>query len=395
MRIGILFSPIDPKAGGSFTFVSQILEAIVEHSRESENQFVFISTDFRGFSNISQSDEVLKLSGFRTSRILALQAAVKSVSKFALRKGIIDFAAIRGYAINRKLQKAGIEMVWSLEPLSFPLAIPFVTTLWDIQHRVTPYFPEVSSQDDQWIKRERAVSRVLRQAALILVGTQRGASEIVNAYGVDTQRIFVSPFPAPENNFSAGIARSTIQFVYPAQFWPHKNHVTLIRAFGLARERTGMDLQLVLSGSDKGTKKNLLSLTRELGLESCINFPGFVSRAELITLYRNSGMMLFPTFCGPDNLPPLEAMAFGCPVAVSDIPGAREQFGEAALYFNPNSAEELAEVIISASQNPAGTAERVSAGLALCELRTSKAYVRNCVAQIESFSAVIANKIVK
>ena len=151
MRIGILFSPVNPRAGGSFTFVDQILRAIVAHSKNSKDEFVFISNNFSGLFDISTGIETVKLHNFRVARFLALGAAANAVIKFLIRKGVIDFAAIRGYAINQKLHKSNIDIVWSLEPMSFPLAIPYVTTLWDIQHRITPFFPEVSSEDDQWI----------------------------------------------------------------------------------------------------------------------------------------------------------------------------------------------------------------------------------------------------
>jgi glycosyltransferase involved in cell wall biosynthesis len=394
LRIGILFSPVNPTAGGSFTFVDQILRAILEHSKNSNDEFVFISNDFNDLSDISAGIETVKLHNFRVARVLALGAAVKAVIKFLLRKGVIDFAAIRGYAINRKLHKSNIDIVWSLEPMSFPLAIPYVTTLWDIQHRITPFFPEVSSEDDQWIKRERSVSRVLRQASLILVGTQRGSEEIRNAYGLEPQRILVSPFPAPKNNLVKMPKRDPFLFIYPAQFWPHKNHITLVRAFKLARERTGLDLRLVLSGSDKGTKKNVTISVQELELTHCVDFVGFISKEELLDLYSSARMLLFPTFFGPDNLPPLEAMSFHCPIAVSEIPGAKEQLGDAALYFDPNSAEELAQIIVNASQDSEGSRDFVEKGLLLCGQRTPQEYVQNTVARIQSFETALSNRII-
>jgi len=49
--------------------------------------------------------------------------------------------------------------------------------------------------------------------------------------------------------------------------------------------------------------------------------------------------MIMPTFFGPTNIPPLEAIAVGCPVAVSNIYGMPHQLGDAALYFNPTRVE--------------------------------------------------------
>ena len=82
LRIGILFSPVNPTAGGSFTFVDQILRALVAHSKNSKDEFVFISNNFSGLSDISSGIETVKLHNFRVARFLALGAAVNAVIKF-------------------------------------------------------------------------------------------------------------------------------------------------------------------------------------------------------------------------------------------------------------------------------------------------------------------------
>jgi glycosyltransferase involved in cell wall biosynthesis len=63
-------------------------------------------------------------------------------------------------------------------------------------------------------------------------------------------------------------------------------------------------------------------------------------------LYKNAFALAYMTLFGPDNLPPLEAFALGCPVLASDISGAREQLGNAALFVNPTNPQEIAEAIL-------------------------------------------------
>jgi len=70
-------------------------------------------------------------------------------------------------------------------------------------------------------------------------------------------------------------------------------------------------------------------------------FLGFVKRRELIALYKNAFAMTFATFVGPDNIPPLEAMALRCPVVSSTYKGAKEQLKDAALFFDPLNENEL------------------------------------------------------
>jgi glycosyltransferase involved in cell wall biosynthesis len=72
---------------------------------------------------------------------------------------------------------------------------------------------------------------------------------------------------------------------------------------------------------------------------------GFISIEELKWLYLHSLGLIMPTCLGPTNMPPLEALALGCPVAVSDIPGHHEQLGENAIYFNPFKIDEISAAI--------------------------------------------------
>ena len=73
--------------------------------------------------------------------------------------------------------------------------IPFAVTVWDLQHRNNPWFPEVSELYE-WDNRERR-GKILRRASLIYTGTQQGREEIVSYYQVPPERIKVLPFATP------------------------------------------------------------------------------------------------------------------------------------------------------------------------------------------------------
>jgi glycosyltransferase involved in cell wall biosynthesis len=241
------------------------------------------------------------------------------------------------------------------------------------------------------MKRERTNKRELGQASLIVTGTLRGASEISKAYGVEADRIIISPFPVAKPSHKSHLKRDPMLFFYPAQFWPHKNHITLLHAFAAAKNQTNLDLRLVLCGSDKGNEAHVQRYVRNLNLEANVEIKGFVSNEELRELYLSAGMMLFPSFFGPDNLPPLEAMSYGCPVAVADVPGAREQLGDAARFFAPNSVSELAKVISSAATQPEKNLEKVSKGSLLASERNPERYVATVLDRIFELETIIWN----
>ena len=72
---------------------------------------------------------------------------------------------------------------------------------------------------------------------------------------------------------------------------------------------------------------------------------GFVSDENITYLYRHAVGLIMPSYFGPTNIPPLEAMALGCPVAVSNKYAMPEQVGRAGLLFHPDSPEEMADCI--------------------------------------------------
>lgn len=250
---------------------------------------------------------------------------------------------IRAYLLNRVLKKQEIQFVWSLYPLSFPLNIPYATPVWDLQHRLQPFWPEVSA-GNQWELRESAFRNSIQKATFVITGTEVGAAEVSKFYGVAEENILVAPFPF-RKNVTHQTQRDSSLIFYPAQFWPHKNHVNLILGFNQALKSGDSNLRLVLPGSDKGNLFLVKALVRELGIEGNVIFPGFISDLEIRDLYMSASLMIFPSYFGPDNLPPLEALAHGCPVAVAEVPGAREQFGQSVIYFDPDSPGEISEVI--------------------------------------------------
>lgn len=86
-------------------------------------------------------------------------------------------------------------------------------------------------------------------------------------------------------------------------------------------------------------------LIRELELGKNIHHLGYVSDNETRWLYEHACCMIMPSFFGPTNISPLEAMLAGCPVAFSDIYAMRERYGEASLYFDPHNVTEISAVI--------------------------------------------------
>jgi glycosyltransferase involved in cell wall biosynthesis len=166
--------------------------------------------------------------------------------------------------------------------------------------------------------------------------------------------------------------------LYPAQFWPHKNHVGLLDAVA-ALERTGENQfeSLLFVGADKGNLKFVKDYASSLKLKTNIHFMGFVDRKALLQLFSQARLLVFPSFFGPDNLPPIEAMGLGCPVCVADVPGAREQLDDLAWYFDPANPDDIASQLqLVLAMTPEEREKRVALGMALNKTLTGRNYLK-------------------
>ena len=133
---------------------------------------------------------------------------------------------------------------------------------------------------------------------------------------------------------------------YPAQTWPHKNHLRLLRALAVVRDRMGLRIPLVCSGHLTAHHGDLVREARRLGLEGQVVFLGFVSPHELQALYRVATAMVFPSLFEGWGQPVVEAFRTGLPVAASSASCLPEVADGGALLFDPLDEAGMADAIL-------------------------------------------------
>ena len=140
---------------------------------------------------------------------------------------------------------------------------------------------------------------------------------------------------------------------YPAYFSFHKNHLYLLEGLIELQRRHGITLHAVFcGGGDSGDQENVERQVHALGLREQVHFLGLIPDGEVPALYEGALALVMPAYFAPTNLPPLEAMALGCPVIYSDHPDFRQQLGDAALYCNLADASSLADLLASLLRDP-------------------------------------------
>ena len=132
-------------------------------------------------------------------------------------------------------------------------------------------------------------------------------------------------------------------FIYPAQFWEHKNHIIILKAIKKLKSKK-KNINFIFCGRDQGNLKNIKNKILEYGIQDNVKIIGYIKDDELLEFYKLSDALVMPTFFGPTNIPPVEAWSLKVPVLYSSL---HINHGKnAALYFNPESVDQLIKVIL-------------------------------------------------
>ena len=388
LKIGIYSGEWHPGSGGGFTFQLELINEITKAKSPHE---IFIIGSRNGVLSTGEARYV-NLADYREN---LLRRIIKKASNIVMPKSYgTDF--FENGALERAVKKNNIELVWFITPVVGKVTVPYIVTVWDLAHRVHPYFPEVSVTGWSWDNRENHYRALLPRAACIITGTQAGKEEIIKYYQVPDHLVKVAPFPTPSFVLHPCVSSAVNKdltlperyLLYPAQFWPHKNHVGLLLAMKILSDKYGMDLKLVLTGADRGNLGYVRGKIRELKIDDQVMILGFVDKDVMVGLYRNAFALVFPTFFGPDNLPPLEAFALGCPVVASEVSGAQEQLGDAALLFDPKNPEDIAHKIKILYDDQEKRKDMIRKGRLKAESWTIHNYVNQVLTFVDEFEPV-------
>lgn len=332
----------EPEYGGAHQYASTIMDCLIEmDSNEIEVVAICKNRYWRKWC---------KKNGIRILTISWYEFSIQE-QKYHLRYSIFS----RVYSmyisqIGKVFLKEKLDVILTTSQGMFipNLSIKVIVPVHDLMHRYEQKFPEVRNNYEA---REVVFSSNAKYAECILTDSKVGTRQFVESYSGymknKTPYVISMPFIVPRH-----VDECTEEFIevspkyifYPAQFWQHKNHLNLIKAIKILSKDIP-DIHLVLVGSEKNNMKTIKKIISENCLDKNVTILGFVSNENVTYLYKHAVGLVMPSYFGPTNIPPLEAMALGCPVAVSNKYAMPEQVGDAGLLFNPDSPEEIAACI--------------------------------------------------
>ena len=237
-----------------------------------------------------------------------------------------------------------------LSPLPEGMLFPCVPQVVIVHDVIPLLFPGEHPRQQRYFR--SFVPMLLRKSGAIVADSENTKRDIVTCYGIEADRVRVVHAGYDKNRYRMGIDIEGVKekygltsyLLYVGNLSPHKNLLRLLQAF--ARIVREIPHKLVITGrKDPRFYPALEAEMQALGLQHRVMFLDYVRADELPSLYAGADIFVFPSLYEGFGLPPLEAMACGTPVIVSNVSSLPEVVGDAALMVDPYDVEGMAKAM--------------------------------------------------
>jgi glycosyltransferase involved in cell wall biosynthesis len=334
--------PPDGSSGGAARFTLRLLSALAARTDAHRYHILVKRRTVPVLAPLRGSAVEIEVLGDVVSEPRFLRRTVRRLPR-RLSRFLSDPAALR-------LRGADVLFSPLFTALFHEPDLRHVAVAYDFQELSHPEFFNLSER-----ARREAFRADLGRADRVVAISEATKKDAIERAGIPPVRVTVLPpvVGAPrtplrpeemEQRLAAqGLAAAGFT-LYPANFWPHKNHERLLAAFALARTKLP-DMCLVLCGALDAARERLLSSVEARGLVDAVRVFPYVSDGDVTALLQGARFLVFPSLYEGFGIPVLEAMALGTPAACSDLPALRELAGEDAVYFDPADETSIADAL--------------------------------------------------
>ncbi len=353
-KVGINCLQIDPSyVGGVTTYVSGLFEGFANLDSECQFQLYVTAANrplFDRFRDCLNFDLITVTDKYLSLKSNVCRAALLSGSSTFFRK--VSDVAFRD--IQERLDSES-DMVYTPTPVLryFNSRKPTVLTMHDIQHY---HYPE-------FFGRLRLLSRKItydlsaRYAGYLHANSRYTKEDFLKHFSwIPEDRIEVIPPGVDITRFGTPTDTEILQrrygiperfLFYPAQLWPHKNHLTILKALKKIERESGLKIPLILTGARYSAADQVAAFVKDQSM-GYVRYLGAVPIEDIISLYQKATFLMMATLHESGGFPILESAAAGTPIIASKIPPF-EEFGEKLQLnlFNPLDSDELARLISS------------------------------------------------
>jgi glycosyltransferase involved in cell wall biosynthesis len=369
-HLGVNALFLEPRMGGLETYVRELYPMILE-ARPDLRISMFVNE--RGHELISEqpwADALLlvthPLLGIRGTRALGEALLLDAVA----RRRRCDLLHSVALTAPLRPRVPSVVMVADVTWLREPGAVPRMTrTLW-----------------------KSLVIPAARRARRLIAISESAKHEIAEDFRIPLEHIDVIPLgpgtngavePTSETDLRARLRLGSGPLILAVSaFLAHKNVERLVEAMPAIRARVP-DAMLVLPGNWTPLQDEVRDRAEALGVDGAVAFPGWVDAADLEGLYGTAACLVLPSRREGFGLPVLEAMRRGVPVACSRSSAVPEVAGDAAVFFDPESTDEIAEAVTAILANPGLAADLAEKGRKRAALFTWRRAAEETLATFE------------
>jgi glycosyltransferase involved in cell wall biosynthesis len=249
------------------------------------------------------------------------------------------------------LNKKGISVLFCpfTAPTFSEIGIPTVSIVADLQHM---YYPSFFSKQEL-NNRNYFYDQVKKKVDVIIAISSYTKETVIEKLKFSPEKVFALPIaihsrlmiPPPDYAFpilEKFHLKGKTYCIYPANFWPHKNHKLLLTAFNIFQKKhPRFDLHLVLTGEKIAGDQVLEEAAKRMGIEEKVRFTGYLPERELAAVWRHSYFLVFPSLFEGFGIPLVEAMRYKRPILAGNTTSIPEVAEDAAIYFDPKKPDKI------------------------------------------------------
>jgi len=360
MNIGFYIHYTSLQAGGIFTYSIRILKLLL--SLDSIYKVVLIITaEQKEYFNTFNGNKKLEFSIIdRKKNFTKIRLSISYflLDNFILYKGYFNdpnrllFLKRLSFLFNpyRKTLKSNEIDILHIPSQYSPIyggKIPIVITMHDLQEF---HYPEHFNTTER-LHRSINTKKAIEESNHVIVSFEHVKTDVIKYFNIDSEKVSVCPPPFADNWFlkKNESAWNELQkkynlkkkyILYPAATWEHKNHLTLLDAIKNIRDE-GPDIELVCTGNKTKYFSILVKKIEDLQLSDSVHFLGIVPEEDLISLYKNSALVVIPTLYEAGSGPLYEAMKYQVPVICSNVTSLPDTVSNNEFLFDPKNVSEL------------------------------------------------------
>ena len=332
MNVGILSWMIDRKRTGVNNYLYNLIKNMIKNGKANEISLIhYERSDDPLYSQVN--DILIPEKPLKLTSAIGIPQAVKNADIDILHVPVHWYNQITPFVFNREIKK--------------------VLTL----HDLTPIlFPEMHTRETN-LTWKSSLKFIKNRTNIMICDSISTKNDCINLLNIQEKRLKVIPLAADEQykplkdkelvhdelKIEYNIDYPFILFVGTLE--KRKNVPTLLKSF-YKLKKSKLDHKLVIVGGKGWKYTKIFDLIAELNLQNDVIFTDYVSDEYLVKLYNAADLFVYPSLYEGFGLPPLEAMACGCPVITSNISSLPEVVGDAGIMIDPNDIDGLTAAML-------------------------------------------------